>query len=141
MVFSIGLPYLALPIMLPPMCCIKMHTYSSLNANGHMSTYADDYVTKDYMKDERNFNRLFSGIVILYLILSGPRNAVKLLRDPPFCRTISDNKLMAETLIILFDLLFYCLFCVLFLVNLCCCSKFRQSLKSMRSKCCQGSED
>ena len=141
MIFSIALPYLCLPIMLPPMCCIKMHTYSALSANGHISTYVDDYVSKDYMKDEKSFNRTLSVIVMLYLILSGPRNAVKLFHNPPFFMNVCSSTLMSDTLVILFDLLFYSMFLILFLFNLCCCAKFRRSLKSLRSRCCSRTHD
>ncbi|XP_067931562.1 uncharacterized protein [Watersipora subatra] len=137
MVFSIALPYLVLPILLPPMCCVKMHAYSALSTNGgQMSTYADDYVSKDYMRDERNFNRLLSAVVLLYLLLSGPRNAAKLFHNPPFFMKLCDDDLMYATLIILFDVLFYLMFFLLFVVNMCTSAKFRQSLKSLRSKCC-----
>lgn len=138
MVFSIAIPYLVLPIMIPAMCCIKMHTYSALNGNGHISTYADDYVTKDYMQDEKTFNRLISSTICLYLILSGPRNAVKLLHEPPLFIKLCADDLMAATLQILFDVIFYLLFIILFFFNLCCCAKFRASFKSMRCKCCCG---
>lgn len=136
MAFSLAIPYLFLPIMIPAMACVKMHTYSALNLNGHISTYADDYATKEYMTDEKDFNRLLSAIVMIYLVLSGPRNALKLLHNPPLFLTCSDNKLLVDTLAILFDLIFYFMFIFLFLVNVCGSAKFRRSLKSLRSNCC-----
>lgn len=136
MAFSIGLPYLLMPIMLAPVCCVKTHDYANVNGNGHISTYADDYNTKDYLIDDKSFNRLLAVVVMVYLILSGPRNAVRLLHDPPFFMSLCDNKIMADTLSILFDVCFYFFFFIMFFFNLCCSAKYRRNLRRLRSCCC-----
>lgn len=136
MAFSIGLPYLLMPIMLAPVCCVKTHDYSHVNGNGHISTYADDYSTKDYLTDDKTFNRLLAVTVAVYLLMTGPRNAVRILHDPPFFMSICDSKLMADTLSLLFDICFYLFFFILFFFNMCCSAKYRRYLNSLRRCCC-----
>ena len=136
MAFSIGLPYLLMPIMLAPVCCVKTHDYTHVNGNGHISTYADDYSVKDYLTDDKSFNRLLTVTVMIYLLMTGPRNAVRLLHDPPFFMSLCDSKLMADTLALLFDILFYFFFFILFFFNLCCSAKYRKYLHSLRQCCC-----
>ncbi|KAF6022424.1 hypothetical protein EB796_019270 [Bugula neritina] len=137
-IFSVALPYLVLPIILPPMCCRKMHTYSALSGNGHISTYADDHITsKDYMKDEKNFNHLLGVIVMIYLVLSAPRNALRVVHNPPLFMQICENDLLADTITILSDVLFYFMFSILYLFNLCCYPKFRRALHSLRCTRCR----
>lgn len=138
LVFSIGLPYLIMPILLPLMCCVKMHSYTALSPHGNLiSTYTDDYaINKDEVKDERSFNRLLATIVLLYLIMSGPRNAVKLLHSPPLFLSFCENSLLSDTLILLFDVAFYLQFAFLFLVSICMSDKFTSNLKFLLCKRC-----
>jgi len=125
LIFSMGLPYLLLPIMLAPMCCVKMHTYSALN--GGSTKY--DLDLKDQRRNDRSFNRLIIVMVTLYLLMAGPRCAFRLLHNPPISTDFCDSELFSSTLSIIFDAWFYLFFIVLFFLNMCISAKFRDTLR------------
>ena len=139
MIYSIALPYLFLPMLLPPLICIKVHIYTSMPSNSGKSSsmkYSGGASLKDQLRQERSFNRLMLVMTTLYLCLSGPRCAMKLFHNPPISIKLSDHQLLIDTLQVLFDVFFYIFFSILFflylgfglkfrtnLYHLCCCKK------------------
>ena len=139
MIISVGLPYLLLPMLLPPLVCVRMHIYTSMpttNGKSGSMKYSVGSSMKDQLRQERSFNRLLITMSILYLTLSMPRNVLKLFHNPPISKAVSEHELLISTLQAMFEVLFYIFFSVLFffylgfgvkfrttLYQLCCCKK------------------
>lgn len=141
MIVSIGLPYLLLPMLLPALVCVRMHIYTSMpTTNGKMGSmkYSMGTSIKQQLRQERSFNRLIFAISIVYLVMSGPRNALRLYQNPPISNEISDNDLLVATLQVLFDVFFYMFFSLLFFFYLAFGTKFRTTLYQL---CCCKKQD
>lgn len=139
MAISIGLPYLILPMLLPPLICVRMHIYTSMPSSkaGSMKYRAGSNM-KDQLRQEKNFNKLILTISILYLAMSAPRNVLRLLHNPPISKQLSDNDLLMVTLQVMFDVLFYLFFSILFFFYLTFGIKFRTTLYQL---CCCKKQD
>lgn len=141
MIISIGLPYLLLPMLLPPLLCVRMHIYTSMPSSigkaGSMK-YRAGYNMKDQLREERSFNRLLVTISLLYIVMSAPRNALRLFQNPPISMVLSDNDLLMATLQVMFDVLFYLFFSILFFFYLAFGTKFRTTLYQL---CCCKKQD
>jgi len=133
-IVGIGLPYLILPMLLPALVCIPMHIYTS--SPRHMGTkvkYSIGSSMKERLRQERSFNRLICLMVVLYLIMSGPRNVLNLVRNPPIGMEITSDGLLLLTLMVAFDVIFYSFFTLLFFFYLTFGNKFRTALYQL---CC-----
>ena len=138
---SIGLPYLLLPMLLPPLICVKMHIYTSMpTANGKSGSmkYTMGTSMKDQLRQERSFNRLIFTMSVLYLVMAAPRNVLKLFQNPPIGLSLSDDDLLIATIQILFEALFYLFFSLLFFFYLGFGNKFRTTLYHL---CCCKKQD
>ncbi|KAF6022247.1 hypothetical protein EB796_019455 [Bugula neritina] len=141
MVISIGLPYVLLPMLILPLVCIKMHIYTSMPSaygKGGSIKYSVGSSIKDQLKQEKSFNKLIFTMSVLYLLMSAPRNVMRLIHNPPVSLQISTDELLISTLFVLFEIIFYIYFSILFFLYLCFGIKFRTTLYQLC--CCKKSD-